>query len=120
MVSQIKAIDAVLIDTQFPERLVSFYRDSLGIPLKEETHGSPVHWSCFLNGVYFSIHRVDRSGAHLSNVHFSLLVDSIDAIVEYLRTKNELNLEMAPTDRPFGKLASIRDPDGNLIYLHSE
>ena len=109
----IRRVDAVLIDSPDAPRLAAFYRDRLGLPLVEELHGGPPHWACGLEGLHFAIHTKDVKGA-ARPVALSFQVDDVDALAAALSDV----LEMAPQDRPYGRLAAVRDPDGNLIYLH--
>src|SRR5215208_5225321 len=48
-----RRIDAVLIESSNAQRLVEFYRDVIGLPLKAESHdGSELHWGCFIDDVH--------------------------------------------------------------------
>jgi catechol 2,3-dioxygenase-like lactoylglutathione lyase family enzyme len=110
----VKSLNAVLIDTTNGARLVAFYRE-LGLLLKDETHGSDPHWGCFINGMHFAIHQERKAAS--SSIAISFEVDDVDSEIARLRDK-AVTIELEPTDRPFGRLASVRDPDGNLVYLH--
>jgi predicted enzyme related to lactoylglutathione lyase len=112
----ISALNAVLIDTRDVKRLVAFYRDRLGLPLREESHGSAPHWGCFLAGLHFAVHE-ERDAAQSSRVAISFAVDDVDQAIAELR-QGGVTIVEEPVDRPYGRLASVRDPDGNLVYLH--
>lgn len=111
-----KRIDAILLDSANAVELVKFYRDLLGIPIEEEHHGPALHWGCDLDGIHFAIHsRKERSIAPCVAISFE--VDDVDKAISELREKS-VAIEMEPQSLPFGRLASVRDPDGNLVYLH--
>jgi glyoxylase I family protein len=113
----ISSIDGVLMSSRDGLRLVAFYRDRLGLPLAEERHGSAAHWACRLGGIHLAIHHepMTRDGAPIA---VSFATDDVDALVRSLRSAGII-IEQEPSDRPFGRLAAVRDPDGNLIYLHA-
>jgi len=112
----ISALNAVLIDTRDGNRLAAFYRDRLGLPLREESHGSAPHWGCFLAGLHFAIHE-ESHATQSSRIAISFAVDDVDQAIADLR-KGDVPIVEEPVDRPFGRLAAVRDPDGNLVYLH--
>jgi predicted enzyme related to lactoylglutathione lyase len=112
-----KRLNAVLMDSSNPEALVRFYRERLGIPLEEERHGSELHWACFLDGVHFAIHQKEGLKGMPRNAAVSFEVDDVDGAVSELRQVGT-PVELEPCTRPFGRLAAVRDPDGNIVYLH--
>ena len=112
-----KRINAVLITSPDGAKLFEFYRDLVGVPLEEEHHGPELHWGCDLDGVHFAIHQDSKQQSPISTIAISFEVDDVEKTISTLRSKG-IGIEMPPTDMPFGKLASIRDPDGNLIYFH--
>jgi len=113
-----KKINALLINSGKAEALVSFYRDLLGIPLEEERHGSDLHWGCDFDGLHFAIHQVPAEKAGPASIAISFEVDGVDELFNELKEQG-VEIESEPEDRPFGRLAGIRDPDGNLVYLHA-
>lgn len=111
-------IDGLIITTARADEMVAFYRDRLGIPLLEERHGPHRHWGCTLGGVHVAIHPARPGETHGSSpIAVSFGVDDVDAVAGRLRAAGVM-LELEPCDRPFGRLAGVRDPDGNLVYLH--
>lgn len=114
----VKRVDAILVDSHDAARLVRFYKEHLGIPLEEERHGSEPHWACFLEGVHFAIHQKPGLGGAPRAVSLSFEVDDVDVAVKGLQSRG-LTIDMEPQDRPYGRLAALRDPDGNVIYLHT-
>ncbi len=115
-----RRIDAILIDSPNAKLLVEFYRGIVGLPLEAEQHGgSDVHWGCFIEGIHFAIHQevhVDISSTSRFSISFE--VHNVDETVSDLRRRG-VEITLDPHDRSFGRLASIRDPDGNTVYLHS-
>ena len=114
---KVKRLNAVLIDSSDSAQLVRFYRDKLGVPLEEERHGSEPHWACFLDGVHFAVHQKRDLTGFPRNVALSFEVEDVDRTVADLRQVGVF-VEMEPCARPFGRLAAVRDPDGNVVYLH--
>ena len=84
-------LSAVLIVSQDPARLAAFYRDVVGIPLKDEAHGQSLpHYGCTLGDLHFAIHPVEtfpdrRNG--VGAVKQALNVFDIEALVKRLEEK---------------------------------
>jgi catechol 2,3-dioxygenase-like lactoylglutathione lyase family enzyme len=110
----------ILVSTE-PSRLVRFYRDILGVPLAEESHGdSELHWACELGDVHFAIHpAVDYPGEATTagGVKIAFMVFDLDPLVAWLA---ERGVELCYPPRRFGaesRITAVRDPDGNLVEL---
>lgn len=57
---QIEFLSAVLIVSENPARLAEFYREVVGVPLKDEAHGtSRAHYGCNLGDLHFAIHPLE-------------------------------------------------------------
>lgn len=114
-----RRIDAVLIDAANAERLVTFYRDLIGLPLKIEQHGeTEPHWGCFVDGIHFAIHKKEEPTTPVQSTYsISFQVDDVDQTIRDLKT-HAIEIELEPQDRDFGRLAAVRDPNGNLVYFH--
>ena len=112
----VTAISAVLFSTADGPRLVAFYRDRLGVPLTEERHGSELHWGCHFDGVHFAIHQEKGVGSG-HPIALSFDVANVDQTFNELKQAGVATVD-APVTRPYGRLASVRDPDGNVVYLH--
>src|SRR5262249_61552250 len=57
---QIEFLSAVLIVSENPARLAEFYREVVGVPLKDEAHGtSRTHYGCNLGDLHFAIHPLE-------------------------------------------------------------
>ena len=115
---QIEFLSAVLIVSQDPARLAAFYRDVVGIPLKDESHGQSLpHYGCTLGDLHFAIHPVEtfpdrRNG--VGAVKLALNVFDIKALVKRLEDKG-VKLLYPPADTGFFISTAINDPDGNFI-----
>ena len=113
----VQRLNAVLIDSSDAWRLVAFYRDKVGLPLEEDRHGSEPHWACFLGGLHFAIHQKEGLQSLPRNTAISFAVADVDEAIADLK-RGGVVIEIEPQTRPFGRLAALRDPDGNLIYVH--
>jgi predicted enzyme related to lactoylglutathione lyase len=115
---QIEFLSAVLIVSENPARLAAFYRDVVGIALKDEGHGGSLpHYGCDLGDVHFAIHPVEtfpdrRHG--VGAVKLALNVFDIKALVERL-TRQGIKLLYPIHDAGFFLSTAINDPDGNFI-----
>jgi len=102
-----------------PTRLAAFYRDVLNIPLAyDHVDGEVHHHECDFGNVHFAIHPA-RGNVELrssDSISFSLAVPNLD---EYLLQLCQYGVQPAfgPFELDFGRLAGVRDPDGNLIQL---
>ena len=108
-------LSGLILSSTNPERLASFYRDVLGIPLQLNKHGKlPAHWECDFNGVHFAILKESKTETGASNIVPSFAVEDINAFVEYH------HLSMLHPIMSLGGgsyVASIADTDGNVIRL---
>jgi predicted enzyme related to lactoylglutathione lyase len=115
---QIEFLSAVLIVSENPARLASFYREVVGIRLTDEAHGGSLpHYGCALGDVHFAIHPVEtfpdrRHG--VGAVKLALNIFDINALVERLES-NGVKLLYPPHDTGFFLTTAINDPDGNFI-----
>lgn len=104
------------------DRGVRFYRDILGLRLVEQSD----HWSALeIGGVRVGLHWTgggpvpsmprDAHGARAGGT-LTLRVDDVDREVARLRAAGTKIL--GETSRnPWGSLAAIEDPDGNILKL---
>jgi pimeloyl-ACP methyl ester carboxylesterase/catechol 2,3-dioxygenase-like lactoylglutathione lyase family enzyme len=119
----LRFLSGIIIVSAEPERLVAFYRDILGVPLVEESHGDTErHWGCELGDVHFAIHpEADYPGESTDTgaVKLAFMVFDLDGLVAWLG-KHGVELDYPPTE--FGtqsRITAVRDPDGNLVELTS-
>src|SRR5262249_10983772 len=114
----IEFLSAVLLVSSDPQRLAAFYRDVVGVPLKEERHGDTrPHWGCNLGDIHFAIHAVDTFPDRQSGVgavKLAFTVFDIRALVRRLE-ESHTPLLYPPRDTGFFWSTAIRDPDGNFV-----
>ena len=114
----IEFLSAVLIVSKDPARLAKFYRQVVGVPLKDEIHGdAPPHYGCSLGDIHFAIHPVEtfpdrRSGVGAVKLAFNVF--DIQAKVRDLAGQG-IRVLYPPRDTGFFWSTAIEDPDGNLI-----
>lgn len=114
---RIDFLSAVLIISQDPERLASFYRDGLGLPLIPEEHGGDqAHWGCELGDLHFAIHP-GEPGPGPSPVRFALWVFDLTGYVAGLQRKG---IQCRYPIQKLGEaswVTAVEDPDGNEVEL---
>ena len=113
----IRAINAVLLHTRDVRRLVRFYRDVLGLEIKEATHGGIAHAEAEIGDVHFAIFDEGPAPVPVGPITLSFHVANVfDAHKQVLARGGVFDGE--PQAMPFGGVvARMRDPDGNGVYL---
>jgi predicted enzyme related to lactoylglutathione lyase len=116
------AIAAVLLFSEDAKSLAEFYREQLGVPLRRiAVSGVEPHWACDIRQVYFSIwpSRESESSeipeSQRGGVAFYVtdVQQQFDRLVEH-----GVRVEAPPSETSLGKIARMRDPDGNLFELY--
>ena len=118
----IRFFSGILLVSSQPERLATFYRDVLGIPLEEEVHeGSEPHWGCELGDVHFAIHPAadypDEPASGPGPAKLAFMVFDLTAMVEWLGKRG---IPLCYPPMALGSestITAVRDPDGNLVEL---
>ncbi len=116
--AHVTGIGGVVVASKNPRRLAAWYREMLGISLEPwggamfryNVPGHPPYtvWSSFSNGA--------KEFAHSRrDFMLNLSVDNLDALCAHLHTKGVAIYEREAT--PYGKFASVVDPDGTKIEL---
>ena len=115
------AIAAVLLFSDEPEALATFYREVLGVQLRRiRVPDADTHWAAELRGVYFSIWpetevATSRSESHRGGVAFQIR----DVEKEFNRLKAlGLKVEFPLRRTALGWIARLRDPDGNPFEIY--
>jgi catechol 2,3-dioxygenase-like lactoylglutathione lyase family enzyme len=114
---RVEFLSAVLLHSADPPRLAGFYRDVLGLPLKEERHGNaPPHFGCELGDVHFAIHPT-TAPIPSGPIKLAFMVFDLKHFVNHLAAGG---IELLYTPRPLGPgstVTAVTDPDGNEIEL---
>lgn len=101
------------------ERCTGFYRDVLGMPVKGKgpgwtqfrSHGVPIVLVTKPNGT--GVNSPGSDGG--TSVRISLRVDDVEEAFRELESRAQQ--ASPPADTPFGRQATLRDPEGNSIDL---
>ncbi|HRN33167.1 MAG TPA: VOC family protein [Saprospiraceae bacterium] len=116
MSTEIKTLGlgGLIFQSPNPDRLASFYKETLGLPLELKTHGGLYeHWECDFNKIHFAILKADEVfDGNL--VVPSFIVEDIEKLV------NDRHLTLEEDILPLGGgsfVGRIKDPDGNRIHL---
>ena len=119
--TSLEFFSGILLVSENPERLATFYRDVLDLPLEEERHGDTLpHWGCNVGDIHFAIHPIDdfpddrKSGAGAVKLAFSVF--DVHALAAKLEARG-VDLLYPPKDTGFFISVAILDPDGNFIEL---
>ncbi len=115
-----------------PELAVAFYRDALGLELRDDVAREDFRWitvgaasqpgvaivlTNYLNGSPADVDALEALVAKgaLNGVHFRS--DDLDATFERLRASGA-EIVQEPTDQPWGtRDLAVRDPSGNLVRI---
>ncbi len=118
MSEKIEFLSAVLLVSEKPEKLATFYRDIIGLPLEDEEHGeTEKHYGCELGDLHFAIHptaNFEGSGTGTGAVKLAFTVFDMKAFVEKIQSKG-VELVYPPKDTGFSIMTALCDPDGNYI-----
>lgn len=107
-------IGAVILLVSDMKRSTKFYRDTLGMKLKQQSKD----WTEFSEGgTVLALHPSSKKRIKKNNsmlVGFS--ISDFDDVVSSLK-KKKVKFYKKPKEEPFGKHAIIQDPDGHLISI---
>lgn len=116
----VKSICGVILTSNDVERLAEFYSLLLGVKLEREEHGGlAVHYGADLGEVHFAIHPPEdfrETGGGYPATKVAFHVDDLESHLQRVRDAG-YSLWQEPHDEGFGLVASLRDPDGNLVEL---
>lgn len=115
----VEFVSAVLLDTADLNRAVAFYRDVLGIPLvRAEHHDEGSHFECELGDTHFAIFEKSEASRRSveQRVRIAFSVPSLEQLLERLESAGA-SPPSAIENRGFARLATVRDPDGNVVDL---
>lgn len=108
-------LETVILFTEHLEELASFYQEALDL---EPFNASPKHLGQQLGPVYFGFDKVEDAGqASEAGVTLWFTVDDLQTTFERVLAMGA-RVRYPPTQKPWGAvLASVYDPDGNLLGL---
>jgi catechol 2,3-dioxygenase-like lactoylglutathione lyase family enzyme len=123
MTMQVRNPDHLVLVSPDPERLVSWYRDELGIQperLEEWRAKQVLFVSLRVNDSFIiDVLEGERTGTNVDHVAF--VVEGVD--LDELAASGRFEIEAGPADlfgaRGTGRGLYFRDPDGNLIELRT-
>jgi predicted enzyme related to lactoylglutathione lyase len=110
------ALETIIIFTPRMEQLARFYKEGLGIGPFET---SPGHLGCHVGPVYLGFDQMDESQRPEASGGVTLwfTVDDVEATFARL-VEMGARVRYAPARKPWGALlASVHDPDGNILGL---
>jgi len=109
----VRKLGTVMVAVTDLDRSIEFYRDVLG--LEVEKHSD--HWAqADVGGTNLGLHVAED--VHPTEQSFALIFD-VDDVDEICRTVSERGVETAdePHDEPYGRIATLRDPDGYPVQI---
>jgi lactoylglutathione lyase len=114
-----KRVGAAILLVENMERSIAFYRDILGMKIKEDLPD----WVEFVNEsqrAVLALHSVRRKSTRSSrsppNMLIGFNVNDIEYVCKDLEKKN-VKFHKKLTPESFGRHAIIEDPDGHLISI---
>ena len=118
MSEKIEFLSAILLVSKDPERLASFYKDVIGLPIEVEEHGeTDKHYGCELGDLHFAIHptsNFEGTGYGTGSIKLAFTVFDMNTFVEKVKS-NGYTIAYEPKDTGFAKMTALTDPDGNYI-----
>lgn len=107
----------IIMISQRPTQLATFYRDTLGIPFELNQHGNIVeHLECEFNGIHFAILKKGRIAAE-SNIIPSFAVPHLQTFLDELGQRGIRPLHPIIDLGEGKRVSTISDPDGNAVRL---
>jgi predicted enzyme related to lactoylglutathione lyase len=111
----IKRMTGLIMSSDDPNKLATFYKNVLGLPLALNKHGHlPEHWECDFEGIHYAILKDKKNDVASSNFVPSFEVDNIGEFVK----QHDLSMLHPLMDLGDGfYVGSITDTDGNVVRL---
>jgi predicted enzyme related to lactoylglutathione lyase len=116
----VKSICGVILTSEDPAALASFYGEALGIRFEQEDHGDlATHFGVDIGRIHFGIHppanlRLTSRGHARTTLAFD--VESLSECQARLAALGAPCVQ-EPHDEGFGLVASYRDPEGNQFEI---
>lgn len=108
-------VGAVILLVSDMNNSLKFYRDILGLPIKNQSQ----EWTEFFSSsTVLAIHPAKAKNRLRTeaNMLVGFMVNDLDSTVKELNEK-KVKFFKKPKEEPFGKHAIIEDPDGHLISI---
>ena len=113
----IRFIDALVLKTPRLEETISFYR-TIGLPFEEEKHEEgPIHFTCDLEKLHFSIYPTTPEESSPGNGIIGFEVDSVEEVLEKARQWGA-RVIVDFQEVPWGVRAIVLDPDGRKVEFN--
>ncbi len=119
---RVDGLSVVLLLARDTAKTGSFYRDVLGLPLREEEHdGRHRHYACALGSSYFTIQpaadlAAPEPGRSYDFLQLCFTITDLDAFMDHLET-----LKIAPLHLPrqfeHTTYVTLIDPDGRHVRV---
>jgi len=112
-----RKIGAVILLVSDMDRSIDFYKNTLGLLLKNSSHD----WAEFFkDGTTLALHPMkkklkEQTGSRVGML-VGFMVSNMDETYQNLKKKN-VKFVKEPKEEPFGKHAIILDPDGYMISI---
>jgi len=108
-----RKVDAVILLVSNMKRSISFYKNTLGLPLKTN---SPDWAGFFKDGTTLALHPYKKNARAGTGALVGFMVSSMDETYKELK-KRKVRFLKKPKDESFGKHAIILDPDGYMVSI---
>jgi hypothetical protein len=112
---KVRRMTGLILSSINPDKLATFYKDILGLPLALNKHGDlPEHWECDFEGIHYAILKDRKNDNASSNFVPSFEVDNIN---EFVRQHDLPMLHPLMNLGDGFYVGSIADTDGNVVRL---
>lgn len=105
-------LNLVVLRSKDIEGLRSFYSKLLSAEFEEHTDHGPRHYGTQIGETYLEIYTTKQTQGQLDSVGFG--TDGLEATIE--RVGREY-IHRPAADTPQGRAATLKDPDGRLVFL---
>src|SRR5262249_9102215 len=118
----VEGLSVVLLLARDTERTSAFYRDVLGLPLREEQHGGRhKHYACQLGSIYFTVQlaadlTAPEPGRGYDFLQLCFTVTDLDAFRGRLQDLQVAALHL-PQQFEHTRYTTLLDPDGRHVRV---
>lgn len=111
----ILGLDFVMLHVPNIEQARTFYTEKLGFAVEDQQPGFVQFKKHGEMGAIFALQE-DKGVAPHSGVELWWIVDNADATYASLASR-DVEIVSQPTDEPFGRAFTVKDPAGNMINM---